>query len=403
MKIKTVCLSLLLICAAGYSGSVRSFEGVGTLLGLANGRSTGMAGTAIAVPGAFDLPRMNPASLTSIELSRFSIQYMYEVNHYRTDSGTANSPYSNFDGFSFGFPFANGAALALGLYPYSKVDFRTSFPDDIEGTVYDQVVSGSGGLNTLDLLLAFRIMNRLSVGLGAKYYFGRIEKDWLVDFTDTAYRTTKNTIAAQASGMGSVIGLQFDMDPLTLGAVFEPQTELDSKKFFNFQSIDDIMNTTTAYYRDTLNQTMDLPGTFGLGIGYRPGGKTLIGIDWMHSDWKSLKGYSSSIQLQNTNRFSMGVEYQPSQNPYASFFNKSHYRAGFATESYYLKSVGGHTIQQWWITLGIGIPVWNQTSRANIALAYGQRGSLKSNRLSENIFRIILSLDAGEQWFVRRR
>jgi hypothetical protein len=403
MKIKTVCVSLALFSVTVTGGSVRSFEGVGVLLGLANGRSMGMAGTALAVPGSFDLPRINPASLSSIELSRFSIQYMYESNHYKTSSGAANAPYSNFDGFSFGFPFTRGMAFALGLAPYSKVDFRTSLPDDVENTIYDQIISGSGGINTLNLMFSFRLINRLSVGVGGKYYFGRIEKNWLVDFTETAYYTTKNTFASQVSGPGSVFGIQFALNPLTIGAVFEPQVRLDSKEFLNFQSIDDVLNTTALHYRDTLNQNLELPGTIGLGIGVRAGNKSLIGLDWIHSGWKKLKGYSSLVELQNTDRFSVGAEYQPSQNPYASFFNKSQYRAGFAIESYYLKSTGGNAIQQWWITMGIGIPIWNQTSRTNIALAYGQRGSLKSNRLSENIFRIILSLDAGEQWFIRRQ
>jgi hypothetical protein len=403
MKIRTACLFLALFSVAVTGGSVRSFEGVGTLLGLANGRSMGMAGTALAVPGSFDLPRINPASLSSIELSRFSIQYMYESNHYKTSSGSANAPYSNFDGFSFGFPFTRSMAFALGLAPYSKVDFRTSFPDAIGNTVYDQIISGSGGINILNLMLSFRLINRLSVGVGGKYYFGRIEKNWLVNFTETAYTTTKNTFASQVSGQGSVFGIQFALNPLTIGAVFEPKIRLDSKEFLNFQSIDDVLNITIPYYRDTLNQNLELPGMIGLGIGVQLGRKSLIGLDWIHSDWKKLDGYSSSIQLQNTNRFSMGVEYMPSQNPYASFFNKSQYRAGFAIESYYLKSAGGNAIQQWWVTMGIGIPIWNQTSRTNIALAYGQRGSLESNKLSENIFRIILSLDAGEQWFVRGR
>jgi len=404
MKIKWTILLLFLSFTLIQAGSVLSSKGLGTPVGLASGRSMGMGGVAIAVPNAFDLPRINPAGLYQIQLARFAIQYSYESNHYTSDEESAHSPHSNFDGFNFGFPIASRGALAFNLVPYTHINYKTSFPSSIDEQSYIQVLNGTGGVNTLNLSGSYRLFQKMAIGITGHFYFGRLEKNWIIDFSNSGTYTTKDTYATKVSGSGLTLGLQVNpVSGLTTGVIWTPEVTLDSKTYLDYKSMDDDAEITYIHYRDTLNGNIKLPATLGFGLGWRLK-KWLIGSDVVYTDWKTMKvNGEPSGRTQSTVKLAVGCEYTPSANPYASLFNKSAYRLGFSYSPYYIKDNSGDSISEWRLTAGFGIPIWNNTSRANFAFSYGQRGDLETNGLSEKLFRITLSLDAGEKWFVRRR
>ncbi|MBN2102542.1 hypothetical protein JW835_00710 [bacterium] len=405
MKLTSILLFIFNTFSFIQAGSVHSSEGLGLPLLPANGQSMGMGGVSIAVPDEFNLPRVNPAGLYAIQLSRFAIQYRYESNKYKTDEGSARSPHSNFDGFIFGIPIASRCALAFGLKPYSQVNYKTSLSNQVNNTSFSQIVSGSGGLNTLDLSGSLKLLKSLAIGISCHFYFGLIEKNWLVDFTESQYYTTKDTYATKATGYGTTVGLQYEpISGLILGTVFKPSTKLKSKTYLDYKAIEDNSETTYIYYRDTLNGHIDIPASIGFGLGWRINNRLRLGSDMIYTDWKSMKiNDHTSDNTQSVMQYAFGFEYHASHNPYASLFKKCVYRAGFSYHPLYIKNETNDSIHEWWVTTGISIPIWNNSSRANIAIGYGQRGSQDANGLSEKLLRIILSLDAGEKWFVRRR
>ncbi len=77
------------------------------------------------------------------------------------------------------------------------------------------------------------------------------------------------------------------------------------------------------------------------------------------------------------------------------------YRLGFSYQPYFSLDPDGKTITEKWITMGIGFPISRSASQIDIAFAFGKRGSIKTNGLSENLFRLSLSITGGEKWFIR--
>ncbi|MBN1781737.1 hypothetical protein JW948_11465 [bacterium] len=404
MKIKfSLLLALSGILTVLHAGSILSSGGIGLPMGLSNARSMGMAGTAIALADPYDIPRINPAGLGYIDLSRFTIQYVYESNKSEDGLNSARTPYSNFDGFMFAIPVAGRAGISLGLIPYSRMDFKTGIPGQVNTEPFDQVITGSGGINALNLSGAFRVKNRLSLGITGRFYFGKIEHDWMIDFPESDLFTTKNTYATRIYGTGLLAGVQYRFDKVMLGAVFTPEIRLDTRTTRDYKSMDDATSLTYLHLRDTLEGSITLPASFGFGAGWQASKNIRVGLDAATTLWNDMKiNREPAPRSRNTTRWSAGLEYISTSNPYASIWSRSAYRTGFSYEPFYLTDARSNVIHQWWISLGMGLPVWNNTSRANIAFAYGRRGDLESNGLSENLYRIVLSLDAGEKWFERR-
>jgi len=405
MKFKVILFILCILCTQIQAGSVLSSEGVGLPLASVDGQSMGMGGVSIAVPDPFHLSSANPAGLHTIDLSRFTIHYLYESNTFQTNQGSAKYPYSNFEGFIFGVPVTSNSALAFGLKPYSRVDYKTSLSNQINDIAYDQIITGSGGLNTIDLSGSFKFMKNLAAGITGHFYFGRIEKNWLIDFSGTQHYTTKDTYATRASGAGFTLGLHYQpMPDLTIGAVWTPSAKLNTKTFLDYKAIEDNSEVTYIHYRDTLTSNIRIPASIGFGLGWRINTKWKIGSDLVFTDWDEMKIDNQSCnKLHSVIQSAVGIEYIVTQNPYAPFFKKCIYRTGFSYTPFYTTDISDQAIHEWHLTTGIGIPIWNNSSRANIAFSYGKRGSLDTNGLSETLFRIILSLDAGEKWFLRRR
>jgi len=72
--------------------------------------------------------------------------------------------------------------------------------------------------------------------------------------------------------------------------------------------------------------------------------------------------------------------------------------------------INGNNVAEFGVSLGVGLPFTIPTyyrkpvtSMMNIALSYGQRGSINPNLLSEQIFRLSISFSLNDRWFVRTR
>ncbi len=94
----------------------------------------------------------------------------------------------------------------------------------------------------------------------------------------------------------------------------------------------------------------------------------------------------------------LGAERLPVREFNASWLDKFAYRLGFYFISTYYK-INGEPINEWGVTGGFGMPLTRST-RLNVGIEYGQRGTTSHNLIKDNIFRISLSLNVGELWFV---
>ena len=78
------------------------------------------------------------------------------------------------------------------------------------------------------------------------------------------------------------------------------------------------------------------------------------------------------------------------------------YRAGLHFENTGLE-INNETINEFGISFGLGLPVGNVFSNANIGFEIGKRGTTRANLVQENFMNLQLSLSLNDRWFQKRK
>jgi hypothetical protein len=198
------------------------------------------------------------------------------------------------------------------------------------------------------------------------------------------------------SGLGLTIGcILYPLSFLEMGFVYTLPTSLDMQT-----------ESTHIFSEEPVIQdgTLDIPGSWGGGISLHLKEQTVIGMEVLHNDWDRMRFNGETFDgLQNTTRISIGGETTPSRDPYRPYHARMTYRLGVTYEPYFAKDPTNRNVNTLWVTSGIGLPFFQNSSRIDIAIAYGKRGSLQTNGLSEHLFRVGLAVTASEKWFRRRQ
>jgi len=137
-------------------------------------------------------------------------------------------------------------------------------------------------------------------------------------------------------------------------------------------------------------------------MAWQPFERFVIGGDIDYIDWKKgylFNGYPLSY-MNNNFRIGAGVELKPSIRRLASYSDRMNYRAGvFYGQMNFLSN--GKPVNEYGLSLGLGLPIGRANSRIDVAFQAGKRGDLSINGLSEMFFRLNFSVSADELWFVR--
>jgi hypothetical protein len=402
--------ALLHICfsstaSGGNGGSGYSRYGIGDIRFFAGGRSAGMGGTAIALLSSTSLNRVNPAGQAKLALAHFTGTFSYEG--FRTTDGIQSAYLSsgNFGGAFLALPLSieNGLTFTAGFNPYSSVNYKLQSEQAIGPANYTQLYAGEGGLSTALAGLTIAPIDSLNLGLQVNYLFGQIrsESDMTFnspDFVSAKYLRTVEangfdfTVGFIYTGLGRLTGLK-SLEDLNIGAILSTATNLNATQ----ENIN-----ITSVGQDTLagkDEKIHIPVSQGIGFSWLLGGKYLVAGDYFHQQWSNFEYFGvHPQQIRNNTRLSLGMEIQPSRDRGASYWDRVAYRFG----TYYLSSyyqIDTESINEFGITSGLGMPIGADT-RLDLALEYGRRGTTDQHLLQDNIFRLSITLNIGEKWFV---
>jgi hypothetical protein len=103
--------------------------------------------------------------------------------------------------------------------------------------------------------------------------------------------------------------------------------------------------------------------------------------------------------LRDSYRLGIGVERGGARDFAAPWLDRVSYRAGFVYDATYYNP-NGQPINEWAVTAGLAFPLSGE-SRCNVAASYGGRGTTADNLIKERIFRLTVSLNISDLWFVR--
>jgi len=143
--------------------------------------------------------------------------------------------------------------------------------------------------------------------------------------------------------------------------------------------------------------------SFGAGIGQPR--IWFIGAEYTYLNTKKFSNpifSADNTTFVNASSIALGGFFVPDYNSFSSYWKRATYRAGLHFENTGLE-INNETINEFGISFGVGLPVGNIFSNANLGFELGKRGTTNQNLVQENFFNLNISLSLNDRWFQKRK
>lgn len=418
--IKRIILSFSLILSAQAfaqqgTASPYSFYGIGDLGYNGTNEYKAMGGNSVFAD-SLHLNLMNPAAISKLKATTFTIGSTSKFYNFKSDSNSDNVKRQSIDYIAMGIPVSKKASFIFGLQPYSSVGYKIDRDqtNDLQQRVYSQA-EGNGGINRVFLGAGYELNSNFQVGVQASYFFGNTEHTQLISMLDTGdgfglnsrsnevrrvdYKGYEVRGAVQYQGKFKTYDWQANL-------TYSPETKLTADNLTNKR----ILNANGAIIdsREIFNASTKLtkPQELALGAGigknlkwFISGQFTYIENSKLAASWNN----SEFSKFEDTKRYSIGGFYIPKHNSFTSYFDRVVYRAGFRYENTGL-ILQNTAINDYAFSIGAGLPLYGRSlSNINIGLEYGNRGTKNSGLIKENYFNLSIGLSLNDFWFLKRK
>nr|WP_321232010.1 hypothetical protein [uncultured Psychroserpens sp.] len=410
------------------TASPYSFYGIGSLKFKGTVENRSMGGLSIFTD-SIHVNLRNPAAYVGPNLKfyneenrpvKFSVGASHSSLNLKANSGEAKVNSSTFDYLALSMPLGK-FGFGFGLVPYTSVGYKL---EDVEEDVIQNRYRGEGGLNRAFLGLGYRITDKLSAGVDVNYNFGNIQNS-VVEFVydeegNLVQYQSRESNRSDLSGLNFNIGLTYktminEKLELQAGATYSPVSDLSSLNERSFATI--LINQSTGQEfvvnefdanlaADGLEETdLRLPSRFSFGAGIGEPRHWFIGAEYTRQNTSEFSNPIVSIEnanFVNASNFSVGGFYIPDYTSFSSYWKRATYRAGFHFENTGLE-INNETINEFGMSFGVGLPIGQVFSNANIGFEFGRRGTTDQNLIQENFFNVNISLSLNDVWFQKRK
>ena len=411
LKYKTlfICLSIAGIAFAqnGTSSPYSQF-GYGILGDNAIGTQRAMGGVGYALHNNRQINVMNPASYTSMDSLTFlfDIGLTYQNTITREGDLRESSQSGSIDYIVMQFPLGRYMAGSVGLLPFTNVGY--SFANSIDNGTDSR--EGDGNISQAYVGVSGKPFKGFSIGANVSYLFGTLTHSISsipLNGSSGIFQTDM-----KVRDFHLLFGAQYAIEwgkkhTLTLGAVYSPGKDVLGRAY---SSIYDVSSSTTIE-ADTLNMknNYSLASTYGGGISYNYDKRLTIAADVTYQNWADAKFInlrSGQIQsstgiFNNRLKVALGAEFRP-KTIGSNYFEHISYRAGLFYNRSYLK-IEGNDMNEIGASCGFGFPLATNKSVVNVSFEYINRQCSPVKLITENHFRISVSLTFNEMWFWQRR
>ena len=395
-----------------------SYFGIGDTNQQMTVASSSMGGINVAQSYFGELNFTNPAALTALKLTTFSIAGKLKILQVNDGLLTQNSSSTGLTSLALGVPFGKKGGLMVGLQPNSSVGYSISDDRELDERY---LFSGNGGTNRFFGSFAYEVTKGLSLGIEGEYIFGNINNSIINIRKDVSFHSKYQTISS-LKGASVKLGAQYQYKlandlVVKLGSTVKLKNKLKATSeeylysFVYGPSANEIV-------KDTLTNNINLKGEISrptsvvLGAGLGKSNKWNVGVEYetqvaISIDESVFK--NSKIQYTSKARYSLGGYYIPKNNSLTSYWQRVIYRAGFKYEETGL-AVNGVVgsgeftpINDFGISFGLGLPIGNQLSQVNLGFEYGNRGNTTNGLIKENYFNLRLSFNLTDKWFRKNK
>ncbi len=416
-RIVLLFLGCILFGIAAHGQATRSpFSafGIGEYYGNSLAHNQGMAGVGISNPQYYYLNNKNPALLVFNSLTVFESGIVGENRKLSNGNAVEKNASGNINYLALGFPVKRGWwSTSTGLMPYTNVNYKFNYTDDIVGSTDKIAVaeSGDGGINQVFWSNGVALNKTFSLGVRFNYLFGAINNTYA-----NAVLGTQQSIVFVPTVLERYYykdynvstGFSFHKDSL-----FKKNYRLNIGLTYDFSS-----NAKTSYYAQveryvanrlidsvaiaTIQGTTTLPQTLGAGISFSKGDQVTIGCDVLYLDYAQFRDFRGENPTgQGAWRIAVGGEVTPNAASPGNYLKRVTYRTGVSLDQYpYL--VNGNTLKDFGINFGLSMPV-GRISSVDIGVKFGKRGDLALNKIEENYVKLYFGITFNDQWFIKRR
>lgn len=397
-----------------------SLFGVGDILNQGSANTLSMGGISTGVRDIHYINYINPAAVTAREQQSFMMDFGFNVdNNYYASKASDGSVLNNANNIFnmhhivMSFPIYRHSAFKFGIQQYSASGYKFithEANDEIVSQVGDVKYSrvGQGGIYQAFAGAGVTLFKRLSLGIDGQYYFGTINRySNLIFNSNAAYNSIYSGWRFVPRGVSAKVGVQYEQPigsqySLVVGATYQLKTNMDGDATrYAYTSISTEQDTITnkSYKIDFMN----IPEEISVGVSLSKNEQWLIGFDYVQSDWRSTvlqatPGIDFAPALAR--KYKVGFELTPNRYDVRYFMNRVTYRIGAYYDQSYI-SIGGRQITAEGITLGFGVPVFRYYNAISVGLDFGRRGTLEDNLVRENYFKINVSFNLHDIWFIK--
>ncbi|RMF59000.1 MAG: hypothetical protein D6743_17020 [Calditrichaeota bacterium] len=353
-----------------------------------------MGGVGLALLGQGTVNYLNPATLTELPFTYITGNVVHETADLAGSGQDAFITNTNVSGVQFVVPLkVNRISIAVGLNPYSVIEYQFSSRGTEGSKSFEEIVSGDGGINTAFFSVSIHPFRRLYLGATGMFYFGNLRNMWRVIFDSPIFTNTQDEVSRNFTAgnirLGAVVRLT---DAWTFGGVFTPSVTLNADKSITLERLTRFENLQAG--------DIDLPQSYGFGTTYSLGKKLLLGLDFYSQKWSD---FNAQGYVNDSKRIAFGLEYSGKGDYKSSYWSRAALRLGVFYQDLGLEDPIGEKVTELFGTLGVGIPLKWRAGRIDLALEGGRRGSSSSNPFRETVFRFTATVSVGEKWFFRRK
>lgn len=434
---KLVIVFIAVFAIQGYAqegtASPYSFYGIGSLKFKGTVENRSMGGLSIYMD-SIHMNLQNPAGYVGKNLESFNnesrpVKFTVGGSHsslnLKSDTSSAKTSSSTFDYLALSIPMGK-FGFGFGLMPFTSVGYKL---ESVSDGVISNRFNGQGGVNKAFLGLGYQFTDQFSIGIDANYNFGNIQNSIIEyqydsDGIATQYQSRENN-RSDLSGLSFNLGLSYkamlsEKLEIMSGLTFTPESNLVSKNQRSFSTVsvgstqDIVINTieTDLGALGLLETDLIMPSKFSLGAGIGEPRKWFAGAEFTSQKTSNFSNdlYSTSATLyEDATKFSLGGFYIPQFNSFSSYLKRTVYRAGLRFEKTGLvfqnpdPNINNESIKEFGISFGIGLPVGNGISNANLGFEVGKRGTTNNSLIQENFINFQLSLSLNDRWFQKRK
>jgi len=407
--------------------------GVGDVLTPSSPRNWAMGGAGIATTSYFTVNRINPATWADLAFSTIDASGFGHISQFKSKTSSERQSTGSFQNVGFAFPSNKGVVFAFGFAPTTAVGYNitttSTFIADGAPAVTTLTYKGSGGLNQGFIGAATKFFHKhLLAGASLNFNFGEINNKWNISTDQPGALGAIVEKSTYLNGPGIQLGAVFTdtlhkaafkalpekdrRQPIRyrIGAVIDYTSSLKGDLFMHYKTFAKVGTQVVQIGGDTLRQengTVKMPFKAGIGTEIGRAGKYSLTAEVMYQNWNSFQSFGQKdTNLSNDFRVSIGGEYVPNINS-PRYLGHVAYRAGayfHQTPLVYTSAENGKKpVNDYGVTVGIGIPPARGTSSMNISAAFGKRGSLAVGHPLEELYvRLQVGVIINERWFVRR-